>query len=73
MRVPKLPFRVFKAKYEILQLYTNGRLGITVKFRSRPEVFCKKVVLRNFAKSTEKHLCQSLSFKKIAWLSQQLY
>ena len=27
---------------------------------SRPEVFCKKGVLRNFAKFTEKHLCQGL-------------
>ena len=31
---------------------------------SRPEVFCKKGVLRNFAKFTGKHLCQSLFFKK---------
>ena len=29
---------------------------------SRPEVFCKKGVLRNLAKFTEKHLCQSLFF-----------
>ena len=35
------------------------------KFRSsRPELFCKKSVLRNFAKSTGKHLCQSLLFNK---------
>ena len=27
---------------------------------SRPEVFCKKGVLRNFTKSTGKHLYQSL-------------
>ena len=27
---------------------------------SRPEVFCKKGVLRNFTKFTGKHLCQSL-------------
>ena len=27
---------------------------------SRPEVFYKKDVLRNFGKLTEKHLCQSL-------------
>ena len=27
---------------------------------SNPEVFCKKGVLRNFAKFTGKHLCQSL-------------
>ena len=35
---------------------------------SRPEVFCKKSVLRNFAKFTGKHLCQSLIFNKIAGL-----
>ena len=29
-------------------------------------MFCKKVVLRNFAKSTGKHLCQSLFFNKVA-------
>ena len=28
---------------------------------SRPEVFCKKGVLRNFTKFTRKHLCQSLN------------
>ena len=32
---------------------------------SRPEVFCKKGFLKNFAKFTEKHLCQSLLFKKV--------
>ena len=35
---------------------------------SRPEVFCEKDVLRNFAKFTGKHLCQSLFFNKIAGL-----
>ena len=33
---------------------------------SRPEVFCKKVVLKNFAKFTGKHLCQSLLFNKVS-------
>ena len=33
---------------------------------SRPDVFCKKGVLKNFAKFTEKHLCQSLFFNKFA-------
>ena len=33
---------------------------------SRPEVFCKKCVLRNFTKLTGKHLCQSLFFNKVA-------
>ena len=31
-----------------------------------PEVFCKKGVLRNFAKFTGKRLYQSLFFKKVA-------
>ena len=31
----------------------------------RWEVFCKKGVLRNFAKFTGKHLCQSLFFNKV--------
>ena len=35
---------------------------------SRPEVFCKKGVLRNFAKLTGKHLCQSFFFNKAATL-----
>ena len=39
------------------------------KFRSsRPEMFCKKGVLRNFAKFTGRHLCQSLFFNKVAGL-----
>ena len=33
---------------------------------SRQEVFCKKGFLRNFAKFTRKHLCQSLFFNKVA-------
>ena len=33
---------------------------------SRPEVFRKKGVHRNFAKFTGKHLCQSLFFNKVA-------
>ena len=33
---------------------------------SRPEMFCKIGVLRNFAKFTGKHLSQSLFFNKVA-------
>ena len=40
---------------------------------SRPEVFCKKGVLRNFAKFTGKDLCQSLFFNEVAGVSLQLY
>ena len=35
---------------------------------SRLEVFCKKGVLRNFAKFTGKHLCQGLFFNIVAGL-----
>ena len=37
---------------------------------SRPEVFCRKGVLRNFAKFTGKHLCQRLNFIKKETLAQ---
>ena len=41
--------------------------GISSSNRSsRPEVFCKKRVLRNLAKFTGKHLCQRLFFNKVA-------
>ena len=35
------------------------------------EVFCKKSCLRNFAKFTGKHMCQSLFFNKVAGLGLQ--
>ena len=35
---------------------------------SRPEVFCKKGVLRNFTKFKGKHLYQSVFFNKVAGL-----
>ena len=40
------------------------------KLQKQPlEMFCKKIgVLKNFTKSTAKHLCQSLFFDKVAGL-----
>ena len=35
--------------------------------------FCKKSVLRNFTKFTEKHVCQSLFFNEVAVLSLQIF
>ena len=32
-------------------------------------MFCEKSVLRNFSEFTGKHLCQSLFFKEVAFLS----
>ena len=40
---------------------------------SRPVVFCKKGVLRNFTKFTGKHLCQSLFFNKVSFLKKRLW
>ena len=40
---------------------------------TRPEVFSKKGVLRNFTKFTGKHLCQNLFFNKFAGLRQRCY
>ena len=36
--------------------------------KQTPEVFCRKGVLRNFAKFTGKYLCHSLFFNKVACL-----
>ena len=48
---------------------TSKRITHTAIVRStRPEVFCKKGVLRNFTKFTGKHLRQSLFFNKVAHL-----
>ena len=61
-----------------MRVHTFNTLSVDkVSTRSnRPEVFCKKYVLRNFAKFTGKYLCQSLFFglkpatlsKKRLWL-----
>ena len=44
------------------------RNGLISSFFSHPEVFFEKGVLTNFTKFTEKHLCQSLFFPKVAGL-----
>ena len=46
-----------------------SKLLLTVR-SSHPEVFCKKGILRNFAKFTGKHLCRSLFLNKVAGLRQ---
>ena len=41
--------------------------GVNPYYRSsRPDVFCIKGVLENFAKFAGKHLCQRLFFNKVA-------
>ena len=47
-----------------IQWYRTLHFLVVESIRSsRPEVFCKKSVLRNFTKFTGKHLCQSLFFE----------
>ena len=55
----KIIFIQHQEPHQTLKLSTNS---------SRPEMFCKKGVLRNFAKFTGKHLCQSLFFNKVTGL-----
>ena len=47
-------------------VYLNTEKNIEIFVRSsRPEVFYKKGVLRNFAKFIGKHVCQSLFSNKV--------
>ena len=39
---------------------------------SRPELFCKKGILKNFSKFTGKYLCQRLFFNKISGLRPEI-
>ena len=51
---------------DIKQINYPKYFNMTKNRSSHPEVFCKRVVLRNFAKFTRKHLCQSLFINKVA-------
>ena len=52
-------YKIFKDNYFVEHLRCRS---------SRPEVFFEKGILRNFAKFTGKHLCQSLFLNKVARL-----
>ena len=61
----------FKKEFQpLLNLLLLSSLSVssTKNRSSRPDVFCKKGVFKNFAKFTEKHLCQGLYFNKVAGL-----
>ena len=60
--IKNLWWRLFERlinNFQSLTIFSKNR-------SSRPEVFCKKGVLRNFVKLTGKHLCQSLFYNKVA-------
>ena len=63
------PFQTSKMKFFVKIVTSQETTPLLRRFRSsRLEVFCRKGVLRNFAKFTGKHLCQSLFFNKVAGL-----
>ena len=53
--------------------FANNKIFWNRIGRSRPEMLCKKGVLRNFAKFTEKHLCHSLFFNKVSKFLRTLF
>ena len=58
-----------EATFFVAKIFDNRKYKkhATNKIRSsHPEVFCKECVLRNFAKFTGKHKCQSFFFNKVA-------
>ena len=58
----------------LVTLTKNPETLRLAKYRSScSEMFCKIGVLKNFAKFTEKHLCQSLFFNKDSGLGLQRY
>ena len=58
------------SKYETIypkiidEIKTNMYVDDSILRSSRPDVFCEKGVLRNFAKFTGKRLCQGLFLNK---------
>ena len=61
---PDLLLNTHKDRWSSLKINKTSR-------SSRPEVFCKKGVLKNFAKFTRKHLYQSHFFNKVAGLKKE--
>ena len=73
LNIKSIFFRKFTHRsifFRLIKLNEKGTLSWKVRSShndrsSRPEVFCKKGVLRNLTKFTWKHLCQSLSFQRL--------
>ena len=59
-------FNAFYVKLLVLNKQILHFLEKNENRSSRPEVFRKKGVLRNFAKLTGKHMCQNLFLSKVA-------
>ena len=62
-------FYYFMYSVSILWLFSFYALEFVLKYSDL--MFCKKGVLKNFAKFTGKHLCQIFFFNKVASQGQQ--
>ena len=60
-------------QYAIEYLKYHSKFNSISCIIRRPELFCEKGVLRNFAKFAGKHLCQSLCLIKLQAWGLQLY
>ena len=69
-----IPQNIFylAAKGDFLRIARSNEFVTKVR-SSHQRCFMKKGVLRNFAKFTGKHLCQSLLFNKVAGLRKRLW
>ena len=71
--VPKAATNVGPGRNKKIQLLSTPLLKLhefVMNYRSNClEIFCEKGVLKNFAKFTEKHLCQNLFFNKVVCLN----
>ena len=71
LKQPLFNLVLLSYKSKLIRFYSDKIIYIYLRkvqanFRSsRPEVFCKKGVLRNFAKFTGKHLCWSFFLIKL--------
>ena len=61
-------FSILKLWLSQFYLYLQRKLHFWKIRSSRPKVFCKKGALGNFAKFSEKHLCQNFYSDKAAGL-----
>ena len=59
-------FKILTPKWQLLKILSNLKYYCQIIRSSRRELLYKKVVLKNFAKFTEKHLCWSLFSRKVA-------
>ena len=67
-------WKIYIYQFIFLSLEQMGLSCTWLFIQNQPqEVFCKKGVLKNVAKCTGRHLCQSLFFNKVSGLRPQIF